>query len=231
MTSNRTARGTDTSPSRAGHRVGHRAGLLLVAGLVVVVASGCSLGRAGSAATIDGRTVTTAELQSAARDHLAVMPGADPGEVQRGILRRMIVSAAIDEVARQAGVRVSAGQVAADRDEVLRSVGGRKGLVRALAQSEQPTFLAPGDVDRWIRDRLLFRAVAAQIAGAPLDPQAPGTQRALEQASSLLGATSKDLDVEMSPRYGRWDPSVGAVTPLVSGGLSRTADELAGRGS
>ena len=34
------------------------------------------------------------------------------------------------------------------------------------------------------------------------------------------------MDIEVSPRYGRWSPRTG-IEPLVSGGLSQTADQLA----
>jgi len=203
--------------------------------LAAAVALGASLGacspdRVGSAAVIDGRTVSSDDLQATARAYLAVVPGGDAGDAQRSILQRMIVSAAIDEAAREAGVRVRDGQVAAERDQVLESVGGRKGLIRTLAQSQQPTVLAPQDVDRWIKDRLLFRAIAEEIAGVPLDPEAPETQQALNETNDRLRQASEGIVVELSPRYGTWDPATGLV-PLVSGGLSKTAAELDDSGS
>jgi hypothetical protein len=35
------------------------------------------------------------------------------------------------------------------------------------------------------------------------------------------------MEIEVSPRYGEWDPRSG-LTPLVSGGLSQTVAELRG---
>jgi hypothetical protein len=203
-----------------------RAALALVAaGTAVLALSGCSPERLGSAAVIDGETVSTDELQTAAQEYLEVVPEADPADVQVAILQRTVVSEVIDEAARRVGVGVRDGRVAAERDELLPSVGGRKGLIRTLAQSQQPTILAPGDVDRWIKDRLLFNQIAAEISGRELAEGDPATQQALNQANRLLSRTSRSMDIEISPRYGRWDPASG-ITPLVSGGLSKTAAEL-----
>lgn len=204
---------------------------VVVAGLVVLAGlTGCSSDRVGTAAVIEGRTISVDDLQARTQEHLAVVPGGNAGDAQRALLQRMIVSAAIDNAARDAGVRVRAGQVAAERAAVLESVGGRKDLIRTLAQSQQPTVLSPGDIDRWIKDRLLFRAIAEGIAGGPLAPDAPETQQAITAANDALRAAGKQIDVEVSPRYGTWDPASG-ITPLVSGGLSKTAAELDDDGS
>lgn len=204
------------------------AAVVLTAGLVVL--AGCSSDRVGTAAVIEGRTVTVDDLQTSAREHLAVVPAGDAGDAQRAMLQRMIISAAIDDAARDAGVRVRAGQLASERAAVLESVGGRKELIRALATSQQPTVLAPGDIDRWIKDRLLFRAIAEEIAGGPLSAQSPETEQAIATANEALRAAGRQVDVEVSPRYGTWDPESG-ITPLLSGGLSKTGAELDDDGS
>lgn len=192
--------------------------------------SGCSTDRLGTAAVIEGRSVSVDDLQTRTQEYLAVVPGGNAGEAQRSMLQRMIVSAAIDLAARDAGVRVRAGQLAGERAAVLESVGGRKGLIRALGQSQQPTILAPRDIDRWVKDRLLFRAIAEQIAGGPLSAEAPETEQAITAANDALRAAGEQVDVEVSPRYGTWDPASG-ITPLVSGGLSKTPAELDDDGS
>jgi len=99
-------------------------------------------------------------------------------------------------------------------------------LVSYLAQSQQPTVLAPADIERWVKDRLLFRAIAEEIAGGPLSAEAPETEQAITGANEALRAAGEQIDVEVNPRYGRWEPTSG-ITPLVSGGLSSTVEELA----
>ena len=231
MTTRRTRR---TRRTRTTLRSPRRARRTLAAGLVLVVMGpglvGCSTDRVGTAALIEGRTVSVDDLQARTQEHLAVVAGGDAGDAQRALLQRMIVSAAIDAAARDAGVRVRAGQIASERDAVLESVSGRKGLIRTLAQSQQPTVLAPGDIDRWIKDRLLFRAIAEEIAGGPLSAEAPETEQAITEANEALRAAGEQIDVEVSPRYGTWDPASG-ITPLVSGGQSKTAVELDEDGS
>lgn len=198
--------------------------------LVAIGLAGCSGDRLGAAVLIDGRPLTTDALQSSARAYLEVVPGADAGDAQLSILQQQIVSAVIAEVARDNGVRVSEGRVARERDDVLKSVGGRKALITALAQSQQPSVLAPSDIDRWVKDRLLFDAIAAEICGCDIDTADDSvTQQALTSANEQLREKSASMDIEVSPRYGRWDPERG-VAPLVSGGLSKTVEELrAGR--
>lgn len=201
----------------------------LAASLAVLGLVGCSEDRLGAAAVIEGRTISTEDLQASARAHLDAVPDGDSGNAALVILQRKIVSAVLDQVARDHDVRVREGRVAAERDDVLQSVGGRKELVRTLAQAQQPTVLAPSEVDRWVKDRLLFNAIARDICGCDLAPDAEETQQAFTAANDELREASAALDIEVSPRYGEWDAERG-ITPLVSGGLSKTVDELRGNG-
>jgi hypothetical protein len=202
------------------------AGTACIAAVAALGLVGCSGDRLGAALVIEDRVVTTDELQSAARDYLEIVPGADAGDAQLSILQRRIVSEIIEEVAQDVGVRVGAGAVARERDDVLDSVGSRRRLVTALAQAQTPTVLAPEDIDSWVRDRLLFNKIAADICSCDLDQVDPSvSQQALTRANDLLREKSATMDIEVSPRYGAWDPDQG-ITPLVSGGLSQTVDEL-----
>ena len=92
----------------------------------------------------------------------------------------------IDEAAREAGVSVSDGKIARDRDEALESVGGRKKLVQALAQQQQAQVVPPDEIERWVKDRLLFSAMAEEIAGGSVADQTPEAQQALQQVNSDL---------------------------------------------
>lgn len=193
--------------------------------------AGCSGDRLGAAAVVDGRTITTEALQSSTRAYLDVVPGADAGDTQLAILQQDIVSDVLDTVARNRGVRVSEGRIARERDDLLERVGGRRQLVLALAQAQQPSVLSPTDVDRWVRNRLLFNAIAADICSCDPDTADDAVaQQALNRANTELRDASASMDIEVSPRYGRWDPDAG-IRPLVSGGLSRTVDELQDQGA
>ncbi len=202
-------------------RLTRTAAALAVALVAAGGLSGCADQKVGSAAVVDGSRITTDELQQATQDYLAVVPGADPADVQLQILQRMILSEVIDQAAAAADVHTSVGQVAKQRDQVLKSIGGRKGLIQALS-SRQQTVLPPSGIDRWVRDQILYTKIARTLANGA-DPSSTAVQNATSQT---LSKTARGMDIEVSPRYGRWSPRTG-IEPLVSGGLSQTADQLA----
>lgn len=194
----------------------------VVALLATVSVSACDQKELGAAAIVDGHVITTDELQSATRGYLEVVPDGDKGEAQLRTLERMILSRIIDEAAAQQDVRVRTGAVAKQRDEILVSTKGRKGLVLALSQQQSPTVLAPSLIDRWVRDQLLYSRIVATVAGTG----DPASQVAAEKGSQTLIAAGRSMDITINPRYGTWNPEKGVVG-LLSGGLSKTAAQLA----
>jgi hypothetical protein len=204
-------------------RLSRTAAALTVALAVAAGLSGCSDQRLGAAAVVDGKRISTDDLQQATRGYLRIVPGADSAQVQRDVLQRIILSAVIDKVARREGVGVSAGKVAAARDDLIKSTGGRKGLIRALAGQQQPSVLAPAYLDRWFKDQLLFRRITVKLARGGDPTSAVETNK----TSTLLSRTARSMDIEVNPRYGRWSLRRGVVA-LQSGGLSQTAAELNG---
>jgi hypothetical protein len=202
-------------------RLTRTAAALVVALAATTGLAGCSDDRLGSAAVVDGHPITTTELQDATEGYLKLVPGAEPGNVQRRILERMILSHVIDTAAREQGVHVSDGEVAKQRDELLKSVGGRKGLVTTLASQQTPVVLAPSYIDRWFKDRVLYTKMTKKIAGGG----DPASTEVLSRTADALTSAGKSLDIEVSPRYGTWSTRRG-IAPLVSGGLSKTAAQL-----
>lgn len=198
------------------------AAVLAVALVAAAGVSGCGEQRLGSAAVVDGHRITTDQLQQTTRDFEKVVPGKPAATTQVSILQRLILSRVIAKVADKVGVRAQPGKVAAERDSLLKSVGGRKGLIQALAAQQQPTILAPSDVDSWFRDRLLYNEIATKLAGGGN----PTSAQNLTKTTRLLSGTATSMKISVNPRYGRWSPRSG-ITPLVSGGLSKTAAELA----
>jgi hypothetical protein len=202
------------------HRPARLAALALAAGLAL---SGCGPAELGAAAVVDGQSVTVRDLQSSTRQYLAAVPDSQSGEVQRGILQQLIVLRVIDRAARTAHVDVTRGEVASQRDQLFASVrpqarqakvSPRTFVVRELARSQQPTVVAPNHLDLWIRGQIL----ANKITAATTADDGAAAQSAFVQAA-------KKTHIKVNPRYGRWDPQRG-LAPLVSGDLSRTADQL-----
>ena len=96
--------------------------------------------------------------------------------------------------------------------------------MRTLANSQQqPTVLPPSGVERWVKDRLLFNAIAEEVGGGPLNTADPESQQVLVEVQDQLTKAGEDLDIEVNPRYGAWSPKRG-ITPLVSGGLATPLD-------
>jgi hypothetical protein len=201
-----------------------RVAALLVAALAATVAlSGCGeQEKLGSAAVVDGHAISTDQLQTATNDFLKVVPGQDTTNAQLRILERMILSRLIDKEAADLGVHASPGEVARARNKLLPSVGGELGLVRQLAAGQQPILVPPSYVNRWFKDRVLYTKIAQRLAvnGDPTSSQS------VNATTKALIATGRAMDVEVSPRYGTWNSKRG-LTPLVSGGLSKTAAEIA----
>lgn len=217
-----------TGPMRLPHptrgralRLPRRVAAALLAVGATVSLSACDPSQVGAAAIVDGKSISVEQLQDATTGFLAVAPQVDAREAQGRILERMILSRVIAETAAEEGVSTTAGEVASQHQQIADSVGGDKALVQALAQQQPPTVLAPSYVEQWTRDRVLFSKLAAKLAAG----SDPGSQQAGMAVSDALVETSKKMDIDVNPRYGTWDSSRG-LQPELSGGLSKTVDEL-----
>lgn len=204
--------------------VPRRVAAAVVAVLAIVSLAACSPDRLGAAAIVDGDVIATDDLQAATRSYEAIVPGGDTAGVQVAILQRLVLSRIIDKVAAGAGVHVGSGAVARQRDKILQSTKGRKGLVKALAQQQNPVVLAPQYIDRWVRDQLLYTKVITKLAGA----EGSSSPTAATRGNKALVKAAKSMDITINPRYGSWNPSKGIEAQL-SGGLSRTAAQLSKR--
>ena len=81
--------------------------------------------------------------------------------------------------------------------------------------------IAPAQIDGWVRDQLLSNKILAKV-----DPGGdPTSQVANQKFSALLVKASDAMKIQLNPRYGTWSARRG-VTPLISGGLSKTAAQL-----
>jgi hypothetical protein len=201
-----------------------RVAAVLVAALAATAAlSGCGeQEKLGAAAVVDGHTISTDQLQSDTNEFLKIVPGQDPAHAQLQILQRIIVSRLIDKEAAKLGVHASPGEVAKARANLPSTVKGTNDLVRQLAGGQAPVFVPPSLVDRWIKDQVLYAKIAKKLA---VNGDAT-SQQSVNATNRALTATGRAMKVEVSPRYGTWSPKLG-LSPLVSGGLSKTAAEMA----
>jgi hypothetical protein len=192
------------------------AGLLLTLGL-----SGCNTDQAGSAALVGGDRVTVAELQSTTEDLLAAGGGSQlsQADAQRITLGRYIVSDILAGGAADSGITVSETEIDARRTELEQAVGGSDQLEKELVARN----VAPSYMDEFLRDIVLSEKIGAQLV--PGDAVQVQSERDTA-VNDLLVKTGKDVGVTVNPRYGVWDAETGQINGLVSGGLSKTAEEL-----
>ena len=208
------------------HRRHAGRGLAVAAAALLAVTSltSCRADQAGTAAIVDGESISVDELQEQTESYLEAVPSGNAGDAQHAILLQMIVATLVEKAAETAGVTVSAGEVAAARDQALDSVrepaaaakvSTRSYLSRQLAESQTAAVVPPDQLEQFIRTQLLASKLGEN------DPNA---------ANEAITAAAGDADIEINPRYGRWDPQQG-LAPLVSGGLSKTVEELSGDAS
>ena len=195
--------------------------------------SACSDQRLGSAAVVDGHRITTDRLQSLSADFAAAVPGQDSAVVQRGLLDQLISDRVYAKVSSRLGVRVPDAAVTTQLAALVTRFKGKQPLVQAIvSQQKRPEYVAPSMLRSWLRDQLLFIALAKQVNGGVTPGQDAAGNQAFLTADATIARIAQSLHVSLSPRYGTWspdkeiDPTVSAVSPLLSGGLARTAGQL-----
>jgi hypothetical protein len=193
----------------------------VVALLATLSLAACGPDQLGSAAVIDGTTISADTLQSYARAYLAIVPNGDRAQVQQHILEEMIYSRIIAKAAKKNDVHVSTGAVARQLEVFFKQTKDRRGVVAALGGQQPPVIVPPGYLDQWLRDQLLYHKLVVKLSGGDST-----TVEASARGSNALSSAAKSMKIEINPRYGSWNPKTGSINALVSGGLANTAKQL-----
>ncbi|MCH0569496.1 SurA N-terminal domain-containing protein [Streptomyces sp. MUM 136J] len=175
-------------------------------------------GHAGAAAVVGDQRITVSELESRVNEVRTAQREAVPDEAQyarvvagtggiaRDTLHSMVLDRVLHRAAEDAGVTVSRRDVQQLRDELERQTGGAKALETTWLQQY-------GVPPQRLDDNLRLQVEAQQLASAL------GTQTNQPAFWAALSKASKELDVDMNPRYGSWDVEkvgrVDAKTPWV----------------
>ncbi|MDF4251097.1 SurA N-terminal domain-containing protein [Streptomyces sp. WMMB303] len=170
----------------------------------------------GAAALVKGDRISMGQLQSrvgAVRDAQRATPQGEQmikqsGKLTRATLDGMIRERIVAQAARDAKVGVSRREVQRVRGQLEVQAGGSKQLEAVLLRQQS---VAPDEIDDRIRMQLLVEKIAKAKG---IDPTSPdGNQRLTKE----LSATSKSMNIDVNPRYGRWDTDrstlTGAKTP------------------
>jgi hypothetical protein len=168
--------------------------LLLAAPLL----SACSgEARPGTAAVVGGERITTSALQSQVKDVRAAQNRAGQSaaeliastpNLERQKLDAMLQSRIIDKMARTAGLTATEKDIEDERAAYVTENGGREQFEALLLQKGA---MAPGQVERFLRDRVLLTKLSEKYGNGKLE----------EPARAAVTA----LHIEINPRYGSWD--------------------------
>ena len=166
----------------------------------VVLVSSCSSIQAGSAATSTVGNVTESDLTAQVQEALTAQgENADAPNVGLTIktLNRLILTGLVGELASRMGISISQGQIDSQLATYEAQNGGQKAVADAFATNGIP----PSQIPTVIRINLQAAAIAKSLL-----PN--GTQD--EQNAALtkaLSALSQEVQVQVSPRFGTWDPA------------------------
>ncbi|WP_328970105.1 SurA N-terminal domain-containing protein [Streptomyces sp. NBC_00239] len=181
---------------------------LLAAAPLLAACSGEA--RPGTAAVVGGERITVSALQAQMRDVRAAQnrsPQAaqlisDTSGLEKYKLNSMIQSRVLDRTAQDAGITITTKDLEDARKERILQSGG---VEQFEALALQKGGLAPGQIDRAIRDQLILAKLNEKFGEGKI--------------AGPAAAAAKELGVEVNPRYGAWDPAqltVGqATTPWI----------------
>jgi hypothetical protein len=172
----------------------------------------------GAAAVVGDQRITVSQLQgrvdevreaqrAAVRDDTQYAQAvAQTGTLARDTLHGMVLDRVLERAARDAGVTVGRGEVQRMRSGLEQQAGGAKALETAWLQQY-------GVPPQRLDDNLRLQLQAQKLA------QKLGTDTSRPEFWSALSKASKDLGVDLNPRYGTWDVQkvsrVDADTPWV----------------
>ncbi|MFL5994655.1 MAG: SurA N-terminal domain-containing protein [Streptomyces sp.] len=172
----------------------------------------------GAAAVVGGQRITVAQLENrvtevrdaqraAVTDEAQYQQAiAKTGTLTRDVLHGMVLDQVLHRAAENAGVSVNRKEVQELRSGLEEQAGGAKGLETSWLQQYG---IAPERLDENLGLQLEAQKLAGKLGTDTNDPV----------FWNALSKASKQLDVDLNPRYGTWDVAkstrVDAKTPWV----------------
>ncbi|MFI6491750.1 SurA N-terminal domain-containing protein [Streptomyces sp. NPDC050564] len=191
----------------------------LVAAAPVLTACG-SDAHPGAAAVVGGQRITVAQLESRVNEVRAAQKAATKDEAQyeqtiartgtlaRDTLHGMVLDRVLDRAAKNAGVSVTRKDTQQLRASLEQQAGGAPALEAAWLQNYG---VAPTHLDESLRTEIEAQKLAATLG---VDMNTTEGKTTFWKAMSVA---SKELRVDLNPRYGAWDVQkssrVDAKTP------------------
>jgi SurA N-terminal domain len=183
------------------------AALAGLVGLAVPALTACEPDQPGSAAIVGDQRITEAELQGSVRAIIDLKREAgqqvsDTGALVRQVLARQVESILVAHAAAAEGIEVSEGEVSKSISQVRSGFADEAKFRAALADNN----IAPADFERFAEFNLQVQKLADRLGGA----NDPATAQKYNQ---LLLSIGNEEGVQISPRYGSWDPAKGPGEP------------------
>ncbi|UNO41602.1 SurA N-terminal domain-containing protein [Streptomyces sp. MST-110588] len=157
----------------------------------------------GAAAVVDGQRITVGQLQARVKDVRDAQDKApqgaqlveNSGRLGLSTLNSMIFERILERGAKDAGVKVTERDVQQWRTAAEQRAGGADRLKAMWLQQAVP----PGRIDAVVRNQLLLDGLAQRIGADRSQPQGQ------QQLGESLAKTSRDMGIDVNPRYGKWD--------------------------
>ncbi|MFF5968135.1 SurA N-terminal domain-containing protein [Streptomyces collinus] len=158
----------------------------------------------GAAAVVGGQRITVSQLDERVGEVRAAQRAAVPDEAQyqqaiartgtltRDTLQTMVLDRVLHRAAQDAGVTVSRKEIQAMRSGLEEQAGGAKALERTWLQQYG---IPPQRLDENLRLQLEAQKLAEKL----------GTDTGRPEFWKALSDASKDLNIDLNPRYGTWD--------------------------
>ncbi|MGN6331326.1 MAG: SurA N-terminal domain-containing protein [Motilibacteraceae bacterium] len=188
--------------------------------------AGCSAAeqaqqRIGAAAVVGDQRISVDRLQTLTQQLQQAISGSTdtttPGDLQRQVLTTLVSARLIDDAAKAKGITATPGEVDALVQRFARDFAGQENVTSQLAIRYH---VPPSFIREYARLVVLAGKLGQQAAPGDLtDPNV--AQKQNEAILQILQETAKREGVDVSPRYGTWDPTNAAVQQLISGGLAQ----------
>jgi hypothetical protein len=183
--------------------------LAITTGLIL---TGCS--NVDSALTFGDTKITTTDLLANVDTILAERAKVDTSQMQletgetliRNQLQFQLLIAGFNTLAEELEIEITNSEIASQRADILEQVGGEELLPQALVSAS----IAPLGLEPYLRAILINEKIAQaliQTGVAESEVQA--------RVQELFIAKLNSLNIEVNPRYGKWDPATGQIVAAV----------------
>ncbi|MFI8291746.1 hypothetical protein EAO71_15865 [Streptomyces sp. ms191] len=157
----------------------------------------------GTAAVVGGERIEVSSLQAQVQDVRTAQQKSPQaaqliqatGDLSREKLNVMIFDRVVDQVAEDHGITADRGEVQQTRAEFARQSGGETQLAAMLLQQQG---VAPDQIDGVVRRTVLMNKIAAKLGIS-------NTPEGQKKLTEVFTAASKDLKIDVNPRFGAWD--------------------------